>query len=125
MLWMDELHVFFLQVTQLLYQLPLPVTLTSYPYQLPLPVTLTSYPYQLPLPVTLTSYHYQLPLPVTLSTFIEFLAKETKYDLYMIGGKKGPNRKVDWPNNDMLKTNIFNATSKELWKQLNLWYKLQ
>jgi FkbM family methyltransferase len=57
--------------------------------------------------------------------FIEFLAKEAKYDLYMIGGKKGPNKKVDWPNNDMLTTNIYNATLKEPWKQLNLWYKLR
>jgi FkbM family methyltransferase len=57
--------------------------------------------------------------------FIKFLAKETKYGLYMIGGKLGPNEKVDWPNNDMLTNRILNTASKEPWKQLNLWYKLQ
>jgi hypothetical protein len=57
--------------------------------------------------------------------FIEFLANETKYGLYMIGGITGPTKKVDWPNNDMLKTRILDAASKEHYKQLNLWYKLQ
>jgi FkbM family methyltransferase len=57
--------------------------------------------------------------------FIEFLVKETKYDLYMIGGIMGPHTKVDWPNNDMLKTRILDTASKEPLKQLNLWYKLQ
>jgi FkbM family methyltransferase len=56
--------------------------------------------------------------------FIEFLAKETKYGLHMIGGVEGPNKKVDWPNNGMLRNRILNTASKEPWKQLNLWYKL-
>lgn len=57
--------------------------------------------------------------------FIDFLSKETKYSLYMIGGVAGPDTKVDWGDDDKLYTRIVSTASKEPWKQLNLWYKLK